>query len=182
MPFPRIPTPALGVAAALLGCAAVAATVTDIDLGADVAGSIETVIEIDAPPGVVWATFSDTDSYGDWNPMLRRVSGEWTVGQTLDVSLGDAAAFEMRPRVVVARDAAELRWVTAMGWIPGLFDAEHFFILEDTGSGTTRLRHGETVSGFLAYIVRPRMSETTRLAFGEMNAALKAQVEAHAGT
>jgi uncharacterized protein YndB with AHSA1/START domain len=37
---------------------------------------IQHQIDIDAPPAVVWEQLADTAVYADWNPFVRRLSGE----------------------------------------------------------------------------------------------------------
>jgi hypothetical protein len=55
-----------------------------------------------------------------------------------------------------------------------VFEGEHYFLLDPTGTGT-RLRHGERFHGVALWFMSP---ERFRADFDRMNAALKARVEA----
>ena len=55
------------------------------------------------------------------------------------------------PEVIEAKVNEELRWVGRLA-IPGIFDGEHYFILE-THEGQTRFIHGEKFSGFALWFI-----------------------------
>ncbi len=141
--------------------------------------SIATEIEIDAPPGAVWAVLSDTEQYPDWNPFMRSMAGDLAAGNTLEVTLkfGHGSPQRIAPTVLVANADQELRWIGRVG-VPGIFDGEHHFILEERADGATGLFHGETFSGILAYPVMAFMGADTERGFTAMNVALKERVEA----
>lgn len=140
--------------------------------------SITTEIEIDAPPSAVWTELYATEAYGDWNPFVRRISGDLEVGKRLEVTVGAVGntPMDFTPEVLVADEDAELRWVGRLGF-RGIFDGEHYFILEETDRGTTLFRHGETFTGVLGYPLLALIREDTHNGFLEMNEALKARVE-----
>jgi hypothetical protein len=62
--------------------------------------------------------------------------------------------------------------------MPGIFDGEHYFILEQDEDGNTLFRHGENFSGMLAAVVYMMIEADTRNGFEAMNVALKERVEA----
>ena len=160
--------------AAIVGTAFVAA------LGiAQFAGpSITTETEIEAPASAVWAELTDTEAYSDWNPFVRRISGDLKVGNRLEVTVGTdgTASMEFTPRILAAKENSELRWVGHLGF-KGIFDGEHYFILEETDRGTTVLRHGERFTGLLGYPLLALIRKDTETGFRAMNKALKARVE-----
>ncbi|MHC1728596.1 MAG: SRPBCC family protein [Syntrophobacteraceae bacterium] len=43
-------------------------------------------IEINAPCVVVWKILTDFPGYGSWNPFIRRIAGDLSVGRHLRVS------------------------------------------------------------------------------------------------
>ena len=137
---------------------------------------IETAIDIAAPPLAVWNVLVDFAAYPDWNPFIRRLQGEATVGARLEVTVqppgGKAMTF--KPRVLAAQPARELRWLGRV-LLPGLFDGEHQFRLEAVGGGC-RLHHGETFRGLLVPLFG-RMLEGTDEGFTALNQALKERVE-----
>jgi uncharacterized protein YndB with AHSA1/START domain len=44
-------------------------------------------IVIDAPPERVWAAVTDFAAYPEWNPFIRRISGELREGARLEVRI-----------------------------------------------------------------------------------------------
>jgi uncharacterized protein YndB with AHSA1/START domain len=57
-------------------------------------------IVIDASPERVWDVLTDFATYPQWNPFIRRISGELGVGGRLEVRLEppDSRGITMRPR------------------------------------------------------------------------------------
>lgn len=140
--------------------------------------SISTEIEIAAPAADVWEELTDGKAYPDWNPFVKRLSGDMAVGNHLSITIqsGGNAPMDFTPKVLVADAGSELRWVGRLGF-KGVFDGEHYFILEETDRGTTVLHHGETFKGILAYPLLALIREDTVNGFEAMNQALKARVE-----
>ncbi len=79
------------------------------------------------------------------------------------------------PTVLVSDESQELRWIGRLGF-KGIFDGEHYFIMEETAEGTTLFRHGETFSGMLAYVLFPLIGEDTEAGFNALNEALKSRL------
>ena len=138
--------------------------------------TIQTSIEVDAPPEAVWRVIQDFTSYGEWNPFVVAISGEQRVGATLavQISLG-GKRMEFAPQVVEWRAGRSLRWLgrAYAGW---LFRGEHGLAVELLPAGRTRFVHDEVFRG----VAVPFMSRTlrkTELGFRSMNAALKRRVE-----
>jgi len=143
--------------------------------------SIATEITIDAPADAVWSVLADTAAYADWNPFVTSLSGDLVKGATLAVTiqLQGKSPMKLVPEVLAAEPGRELRWVGKLG-LRGIFDGEHYFILEETADGATVFRHGETFSGPLAYPLFALIRKDTKAGFEAMNAALKARAEAGA--
>ncbi len=83
---------------------------------------------------------------------------------------------EFKPVVLRVDPNRELRWLGHL-IIPGLFDGEHIFMIEPTGSGTVRFRQREIFSGLLVPVVMPFLAADTRRGFHEMNQKLKELAE-----
>ena len=137
---------------------------------------IQHQIDIDATPAAVWAVLTDTSTYGEWNPFLRRLDGELHEGSRLEVEIAPPGgrAMTFKPTVLAAADGLELRWLGRL-FAPGLFDGEHRFELEALPHGGTRFTQAERFTGLL---VRLFSLDKTRLGFEQMNRALKARAEA----
>ena len=122
---------------------------------------------------------TDGAAFDEWNPFIKHLSGDLHVGSKLDVQVqaGDGAPMTFAPEVLVADTAQELRWIGKLG-IRGLFDGEHYFVLEEAADGATVLRHGERFSGMLTYALFALIGQDTQAGFEAMNVALKARAEA----
>jgi len=140
--------------------------------------SVSTEIEIAAPAPAVWVVLADTEGHADWNPFLISMSGNLEAGAQLRnvLQFEGGEPMEFTPQVLVATENVELRWLGGAG-VAGIFDGEHYFVLEETDRGTTLLRHGERFTGILAYPIFAFIGEDTAKGFEAMNAALKARVE-----
>ncbi|MEQ8967616.1 MAG: SRPBCC domain-containing protein [Azospirillaceae bacterium] len=140
--------------------------------------TVETAVEIAAPPEAVWAVLADFGSYGDWNPLIRRVDGRPAVGERLDIQLSPGARNARFPAEVLEAEAPRaLVWRGRMAG--GLVTGTHWMRLSPAGDGGvgTRLEHGETFSGPLALLLGRRLTDGARLGFQAMNRAVKARAE-----
>jgi hypothetical protein len=92
---------------------------------------IRSQIEIDAPAERVWGILTDFAAFPQWNPFIRRASGEPRTGARLQVYVQPSGARGMafRPTVLRAEPNRELRWLGRL-WVPGLFDGEHILSIE----------------------------------------------------
>jgi hypothetical protein len=140
--------------------------------------SIETSIEIDAPPAQVWKVFSDFARYPEWNPFVASLTGNVETGERIEVRLTPPGGRSMtfKPRVMAFDQDSQLRWLGHLV-IPGLFDGEHQFEMEPIDGGRTRFIQREDFTGILVSLVLKMIGESTRQGFGAMNSALKQRVE-----
>ena len=139
---------------------------------------IETVVEIEVPPGRVWQELTDFAAYEEWNPFVIEASGEAAEGERLALRLRPpgGSAMKFRPRVIRAEEGRELRWLGHLG-VPGIFDGEHYFELEETAAGGTKLTHGELFRGITVPLFGGVLKKSEK-GFGLMNQALKERCEA----
>ena len=138
---------------------------------------IETHIEIEAPPARVWAVLTDFARMPAWNPFITSISGDLAEGARLSVRIvpPGKAGMRFKPAVLAVRPEREFRWRGRL-LVPGLFDGEHYFLLEPIGEKRTRLTQGEKFSGLLVGVLAGALN-ATEAGFRAMNAALKAQAE-----
>lgn len=138
---------------------------------------IETQIDIDAPPARVWTLLIDFDGMQSWNPFITSISGTLAPGARLSVRITPPGKSGMRfkPKILSVRPERELRWLGHL-FVPGIFDGEHYFLLEAVGEHRTRLTHGEKFSGLLVGLLSSTLS-STKAGFESMNVALKLQAE-----
>ncbi len=140
--------------------------------------SFVTSVQVEADTEVVWEVLSDLRSYEEWNPMIRRASGELAPGSVLRVHFEPQGTrgHDFRPRITVVDPPRELRW-TAFLRLPGVFDFEHYWELEPAAGGGTKLRHGLVLRGLLAPLLWNYMERTSRAPFEAMNLAHKERAE-----
>ncbi len=140
--------------------------------------SVYTEIEIAAPAPAVWAVLADTQGHADWNPLIISMEGEIKEGAQLRnvLQLQEGSTNVFSPTILVAEADAELRWLGSAG-VKGIFDGEHYFLLEETDRGTTLFRHGENFTGVLSYPIFAFIGDDTVRGFEAMNVALKQRVE-----
>lgn len=138
---------------------------------------VETTAHLDARANEVWAVLTDFPAYGEWNPFITAISGVLAEDDRLDVTFqqpnGKTSRF--RPRVLRVSPARQIRWLGKLG-PGGLFDGEHYFVLEPQTDGTTVLTHGERFTGVLVPLMKSLLADTEQ-AFRSMNAALEARLK-----
>ncbi len=135
-------------------------------------------IEIHASAERVWRLLTDFASFPEWNPFIRRASGNAQVGERLEVNIQPSGARGMtfRPTVLKAEPNRELRWLGRL-LIPGLFDGEHIFTIEPLGTYRVRFVQREIFTGLLIPFFARGLDTDTRRGFDEMNQALKFRAE-----
>ncbi len=138
--------------------------------------TIDTHIDIDAPPCAVYETVAAFERYPEWNPYHIRVAGSGVVGEPLEVRVArpDGVAVDV-PHVTLleAKPCHALVWG---GGVPGIFRGEHRFDLRERDGGGTHMSHTEVFSGLLigfADLPVPVLTE----GYERMNQALRAEVE-----
>ena len=135
-------------------------------------------IEIQASAEQVWQLLIDFASFPEWNPFMRRASGEVKVGARLEVYLQPSGTSGMtfKPTVLNAEPNRELRWLGRL-IMPGLFDGEHILTIEPLETNRVRFVQREIFKGLLVPLFAHRLDTDTRRVFEEMNRALKARAE-----
>jgi hypothetical protein len=139
---------------------------------------LHTEIEIQAPEATVWQILTDFASFPQWNPFIRRASGEAKTGARLEVYLQPPGASGMtfKPTVLKAEPGRELRWIGHL-LLPGLFDGEHVFTIEPLGATGVHFTQRESFTGVLVPFFARSLEANTLRGFNEMNQALKARAE-----
>jgi hypothetical protein len=139
---------------------------------------IETKIDINAPATRVWALLIDFDGMQSWNKFIKSISGSLAPGARLSfrITLPGKSGMRFKAQILSVRPERELRWSGHL-FVPGIFDGEHYFVLESIDEHQTRLTHGEKFSGLLVGLVRSTLSTTLKAAYEAMNVALKQQAE-----
>lgn len=109
---------------------------------------LRTEIEIQAPTERAWQLLTDFAGFPQWNPFIRRASGEAKTGVRLEVHIQPTGARGMtfRPTIFKAEPNRELSWLGRL-LIPGLFDGEHILTIESLGANRVRFVQREIFTG-----------------------------------
>jgi hypothetical protein len=139
--------------------------------------NIQTEILILADTAKVWDVLMNFDSYPKWNPFITSISGERKLGNRLTVSINPPGGKGMtfKPNILTLEANKEFRWKGKLG-INGIFDGEHYFILESVDKDITKFIHGEKFSGLLVPFVS-KMLDKTQKGFQLMNESIKNECE-----
>jgi len=143
---------------------------------------LQSDIEIEAPPAVVWSVLTDLDGYADWNPFVVSSQGSVAVGEKLINRMQQPGGKVMtfRPKVTEVEPERVFEWLCRLGF-PGVFDGRHRFEIQPTPTGS-RLTQSEEFSGVLVRFMKKSLDTKTMQGFEEMNTALKTRAEAQART
>jgi hypothetical protein len=138
---------------------------------------IRTEIEIHANVSTVWNVLMNFENYPNWNPFIKNISGEKAPGKRITVSIKppDANGMTLKPVILKLEPNNEFRWRGKLG-IKGIFDGEHFFILERVTDDKTKFIHGEKFSGVLVALMSQTLNKTKK-GFEFMNEAIKRECE-----
>jgi hypothetical protein len=144
---------------------------------------LHTEIEIQASSDHVWAVLTDFAAYPSWNPFIVQAAGQPVPGNRLELrmQLPGRRPMTFRPTVLESTPARRLRWLGHL-LVRGLFDGEHTFTIEPSGSGQVRLTQQEEFRGLLVPLILAFIAKPTQEGFHQMNQALKARVEHPAPT
>jgi hypothetical protein len=139
--------------------------------------NIQTEILINTDITKVWDVLMNFDSYPKWNPFITSIIGEQKLGNRLTVSINPPGGKGMtfKPNILTLESNKEFRWKGKLG-INGIFDGEHYFILEFLENDKTKFIHGEKFSGLLVSLLG-KMLDKTQKGFQLMNESIKNECE-----
>jgi hypothetical protein len=139
--------------------------------------NIQTEILILADTAKVWDVLMNFDSYPKWNPFITSISGEPKLGARLTVSINppEGKGMTFKPTILTLESNKEFRWKGKLG-VNGIFDGEHYFILEYLDKDITKFIHGEKFSELLVPLVG-KMLDKTKKGFQLMNESIKNECE-----
>ena len=139
---------------------------------------LRTEIEFEGTPQEVWDVLADLPAYAEWNPFIKKIDGEAKTGAKLEVRMEPEGerAMTFRPTVLSAEPGRELRWLGHL-LVPGIFDGEHRWLIEDAGAGKVRFTQSERFGGILVPFLWKKLRDGgTAKGFRDMNEALARRV------
>lgn len=142
---------------------------------------IKTEIVINSSASDVWKILIDFERYPEWNPFIKSISGEPTVGAKLQnfIQPPGSSGMKFTPTVLVAEENKEFRWLGKL-LFGGLFDGAHSFIIETMSENKVRFINAEKFTGILVSLFGGTLKGTEK-GFELMNKALKERAEKRNG-
>lgn len=142
---------------------------------------IEHVLDIDAPPAVVWEVLTDLPRYREWNPFVIECRSTLVPGDPIDL-LVKLRAKPQNQREWMVENVAGKGFAYRMKPIPlGALSSRRSHELVDIGDGRTRYRSHMQLSGWLMPLVRALFGSNLQRGFSEMSAAVRSRSEQLAG-
>jgi hypothetical protein len=137
---------------------------------------VETDIEIQASPELVWQILTDFTNWSEWNPFLYRAAGQVGLDEQVTIYFQGPGKKETSMRCTIFRLEPEREWIWKGHVLaPFLFRIEHSFTIEPMEADRVRFIQRETFNGLLAPFV-VKEAETTK-GYQKMDQALKARAE-----
>ncbi len=140
--------------------------------------TINTEIFIDASPELVWSVLVNFGAYRRWNPFIRSILvPRLDPGVPIQLSLypPDSNAITLQAVIKRVKPFEELTW-TGHFLMPGLFEREHSFHLEEKEGGVL-FTQCERYRGVLLPLLWERLRIRTGKGFELMNQKIKERVE-----
>lgn len=141
--------------------------------------TVETEIEIQAPPEKVWSIITDIDKWHEWSPIINASSGEAAVGSTVAITMMSKEAGKdgpkYNPEIIQMDEPTYFHWRAHMmaGFV---FTNDKIIELEKTDAGT-KVIHKETFKGLMAALMKGQMAKEVPPMLTRMNEALKQLAE-----
>ncbi len=135
-------------------------------------------IVIHADAERVWDILMDFESYPDWNPFIKEIEGNASPSERLRVVLQAEGRKPMvfKPWILVLEPKLEFRWLGNL-LLPGIFDGEHIFQIEQADQGAVRFIQQEEFRGLLVPFLMRSIRAASLAGFKAMNEALKRRAE-----
>jgi hypothetical protein len=133
-------------------------------------------IIIDASAEEVWVVLVAFSLYPEWNLFLRTIIGNASEGEQLRIKAKVYGLPEFSFRATISTCASPVK----LGWnaifLKGVFEAYHYFEIQELGPSKCRFIHTEEFRGILCKPVLFILESTFRNGYRMMNEALKERV------
>jgi hypothetical protein len=139
---------------------------------------LTTEIEIKSTPQAVWAILTDFAHYPQWNPIIRKIVGELSLGNKLEIHLTTVGGKSRiyHPKITKIIPNQELRW-TGKFFLSQIFSGERIFLIEQVSYDKINFLNREIFSGIGIKLAPQKMENDIFMSFKKMNEALKKTAE-----
>ena len=134
---------------------------------------LETSIIINVSLETVWNTFTDFESYPEWNSFIKSIKGEIKVGERIEAEI---TGIKFSPKIEIFDHQKELTWLGNAG-LPYVFDGRHSFVFNENPDGTTHVIHKENFRGILVPFWKKKLKTEIKDGFEHWNRTLKQRAE-----
>jgi hypothetical protein len=113
---------------------------------------IKETVEVNEPIGKVWEFLTDFAAYPDWNPYIKKVTGEFKVNASLWVQIH----YPFWPPIIVKLQVAAISPPYSFSWsgkfiFPGWLDGLFLVVLYPISPEKTRIAIKERLEGILLF-------------------------------
>lgn len=138
---------------------------------------IRTEIIINASKEKVWNILTDFENYKNWNPFIINSFGKAVVGSKLTNTMKlDEKTQTFSPKILKVEEYKYFDWLGHL-FFKGIFDGQHYFMIEELENNQVKLVQGENFSGIFSGLIMKSIGEKTIANFVKMNNALKRLAE-----
>lgn len=139
---------------------------------------LATEIQINSGAEIVWKILTDFKNYSQWNPILIKIIGELSIGNTLEIHLNTIGGKNRiyHPKITKITPNRELRW-SGKFFFAKIFSGERIFLIEKLSDNKVNLVNKEIFSGIGVKLAPQKMEDDILASFKKMNEALKRTVE-----
>ncbi len=101
-------------------------------------------LHIQASPEKVWSVLADFNLSEEWNPFIKCIKVEVSVGQVIEAHICPPESNEMtfKPVILAFEKNKGFRWLGKL-LFSGTFDGEHRFVLKANEDGSTEFIYAE---------------------------------------
>ncbi|KAB3529504.1 SRPBCC domain-containing protein [Alkaliphilus pronyensis] len=137
---------------------------------------LDTCIDIEAPPRIVWEMLVDFKSWELWNEFIPMVEGNLRIGEHMRIKVVPPGLKPMifKPEVYLVNKYEEILW--GGSFLGVVYRVDHAFLLEPLPEGKTRFRQIERFRGPMVLLMGS-MIKKTEIGYHQMNLAFKKHVE-----
>lgn len=139
---------------------------------------LTTEILINSGPETVWKIITDFKNYSRWNPIIVKITGEFSVGNKLEIHLNTIGGKNRiyHPNITKIIPNRELRWSGKL-FFSKIFSGERIFLIEKLSDNKVSFVNKEIFSGIGVKLAPQKMEDDILASFKKMNEALKKTVE-----
>lgn len=132
-------------------------------------------VEIEAPVEKVWMSFSDYNTWGEWNSFIPMVNGEVKAGKEIEIKVVAPGLKEMifKPSIFTIEESKKVSWGGSFSF---LYKGIHEFIFEPIGKTRTKFIQIEKFQGPIVLFMG-KMINQTALGYINMNEEFKDYME-----